>query len=290
MSATARPLWRHHTGNHDALGHHFGVRTNDDVVGRHLAKVLAPLAATGDPQEWYDILVSGGRAQVWWRGEVMFDGALGLLVPALHGHVNRSAVTATAGIALHAAAASRGGATVLLPAPAESGKSTLVAGLVLAGWSYFTDEVSAIDPATGSVRAYPKAISVDRGSWGVVPALEPHLDPATALLRGDQWQVPAENAPATSSLSPPVQLIAFPAYETDAETRLEPLTPAEAVVLLGANSFNLMTLGDAGLDQLAALAQGARCFRLPVGDLADAVELLHGAVANRAAERSEAQA
>ena len=47
----------------------------------------------------------------------------------------------------------------------ESGKTTLVAGLVLAGLRYLTDEAVAIRPADGGITPFPKALSVDHGSW-----------------------------------------------------------------------------------------------------------------------------
>ena len=63
---------------------------------------------------------------------------------------------------LHAGAVVRGGAAVLLPAGSGSGKTTLTAGLLTRGFRLFSDEVAAIDVASGQLVGYPRALSVRR--------------------------------------------------------------------------------------------------------------------------------
>src|SRR6266576_744062 len=89
--------------------------------------------------------------------ELLIDGeaarvaeTTGLLTDYLLWDVNARTIERTDGyLAIHAAAASLGGAGILLPAPPDSGKTTTVAGLVRAGCSYLTDEAALVDPETG---------------------------------------------------------------------------------------------------------------------------------------------
>ena len=88
--------------------------------------------------------------------------------------VNRRVVEASGGhLLLHAAAATRNGLAVVVPAVSGGGKSTLVAALVDAGFDYLTDEIVAIEPASTRVGGYRKAIGLKEGSWPLVPASAP---------------------------------------------------------------------------------------------------------------------
>ena len=65
------------------------------------------------------------------------------------------------------------GTAVLLPGPSGAGKTTLVAGLVRAGFGYLSDEAGAIDPATLCVHAFARPLGL-KGE-------------ARTLLRGPGW-------------------------------------------------------------------------------------------------------
>ena len=56
---------------------------------------------------------------------------------------------------LHAAAASRNGAAILLAGPAGAGKSTLLVRLVERGWDLFADDVLALRPTGGEALPLP---------------------------------------------------------------------------------------------------------------------------------------
>ena len=86
-------------------------------------------------------------------------------------------------LALHVAAESRAllfvhagvvawrGRAILLPGRTHAGKSTLVAALVRAGATYYSDEYALLD-GDGRVRPYPRALSLRRagGAVRVAPA------------------------------------------------------------------------------------------------------------------------
>jgi hypothetical protein len=168
----------HRTGVVRALGYAFTVGTSDATLGAYLAALFAPmtLAPGGNPavaREAHHYRVSEDAVRQW---EVTVDDALVVRTPEpsealamLLWHVNGSVVEHTPDLTLvHAAAAARDGAAVVLPGAMEAGKTTLVAALLRAGLAYLTDEITAIDPASLRVMPYPKALSVDPGSWDVL--------------------------------------------------------------------------------------------------------------------------
>ncbi len=82
---------------------------------------------------------------------------------------------------------------MLLVAPEDHGKTTLTAALVRDGFGYLSDEVAAIDPDSLVVRAYPKSLSLDPGSWAVHAALAPKVPVSVSAFATSQWQIPAED-------------------------------------------------------------------------------------------------
>ncbi|MCZ7535475.1 MAG: hypothetical protein M5T61_05690 [Acidimicrobiia bacterium] len=193
----------------------------------------------------------------------------GSAVAHLVWEVNR-AVADHAGdhLLLHAAAAERDGAVVLLPAPRESGKSTLVAGLVRAGMRYLTDEATAVSLTSGGVTGFAKPIGLDPGSWQVLADLEPLTAGAPAPLPSMQWLVPPlALRPDSVATGGRAAIVVLPCYRADAPTVLQPIPRAEALVAMAESSFNFHALGGRALHALAALLRDATCFRLDVSDL-----------------------
>lgn len=190
-------------------------------------------------------------------------------------HLNRRAVAASSRFVLvHAGAVARRGPAIVLPAPMEAGKSTLVAGLLRAGFSYLTDEAAAIDPVNGRVTPYPKPVHLDYGSWPLFPDLAPAADDRRQPLIRAQWHVPPGRFGARVSDTVALGAVVFPRYERGVTTALTPMSGADALVGLIANSFNFGLHGAQGLAGLASVLEGTRCFRLAVGDLDTACQAL----------------
>jgi hypothetical protein len=273
--------WSHATTSRSALGFDFGVRVMDPALGAYLEHVLLPETHDGRPEHMYSLVDRGPSAPA--RYPLFFDDtrvavlrepsyALAYLV----WHINQEVVSNTSDLILfHASAVEADGVGLVFPAPMESGKTTLAAGLVRAGLRYLTDEAVGIDPQTLLIRPYPKALSVDPGSWEVLADLRPDLGPDLSPYLGAQWHVPATwirpDAIATSCLP---RFVIGPRYVEGAPTALHPITRAEGLSLLAENSFNLTSHGPKGLDAMARLVRGCRCFRLTVGNLDEACELI----------------
>jgi hypothetical protein len=268
----AAPPWAWSSGRHDALGFDFGVRSTDARLGAAVGAALGGLAAPGEPARWYSLVDGGGAWEVWLDGTR--EAALGTaeqVADFLFWHLNQEAVGAAraAGrVVLHAAAVAAGGRAVVVPGPPDSGKTTLTAALVRAGFGYLTDEAVVFDEASLAVAPFPKPLVLGPA---VAPDLADLCPPATRL--GSQWRVPPG---AVGSLAEPAApgLVVAPSFSPGEPARLEPLTPAEAVVVLGGHSFNLLDRPQAALDLLARVARQAPCYRLAGGDLREAVRLV----------------
>ena len=172
-------------------------------------------------------------------------------------------------VRLHAAGVARDGLAVALPGAMGAGKSTLAAGLVAAGLGYITDEVVALEPATGAVRAYGKPISLGTAPPELeVPAWHA-AHPGRALL-GASGLIPAGVLGDVVTDSLPLGAVILPTYLPDAPTRIERVAPADGLAAVAAHTFHLDEPGT--LATLSALLAGVPCYRLVGGSLRAAVD------------------
>lgn len=257
---------------YQALSLPFTVAADDSDLDAYLSEVFAALrteAPTGEP-------LSYRVADGWLRAgrERVASGSPAYLLAMLVWHLNQQVVRRSSPdlVLLHAAMATRGQVGVLLPAPMGAGKTTTVLGLLRRGWAYVTDEAVAVDPATLAVRPFPKALSLERGTWPLVP----ELAPARSDWVHSAWQLPPHAVPAL--VAPPgvrITHIIAPAYCPGARTRLEPISRARMLMLLAASSFEFTARAQRNLAVGARLVDTAEgCWQLPIGDLNEAVSLI----------------
>jgi hypothetical protein len=165
------------------------------------------------------------------------------------------------------------GEAVLLPAGSGFGKTTLVAGLVKAGYGFLSDEVGVIDHKQRVVRPYPRAMNFKQR----LPDLF-----SDGLLRGqkvlssvDDVHVRAEEIrPAAMAEPSPVRFVIAPRYEEGVPTTLTALSRAATVEVLWRNAVNADHFGPRAIPILAEVARGAAGFRLVSGDLREALEAI----------------
>ena len=285
----------HRTGAYRALEHVFDVATNDSTVRDFLQDVLIDLAHSEVAETArYEVLdlgagAAGGPYLVRFNGQPVaatdwLDRALAVMLWHVNAEVVRRSTPRYP--LIHAAAAVSHGVAVLLPAPAESGKTTTVAGLVRAGFGYLTDEAVAIDPRTLLAQPYPKALSVDRGSWEVLADLRPpHSDRVTG-----QWQLPPRSIRADAvAEAVPVRFVVAPAYSRDAVTELVQMSKGEMLVRLADSTFQFQSAPQRNLDVLARMLQQADCYRLTLSDLADGIRLIADLVRSEELDVSEGE-
>jgi len=280
------------TPSFDALGFGFTVAAEDARLASYVNGLFAALRVPGPAQHRYHLgaAVEGSRS----KAALLLDGECvseapdpEALVMRLVHDVNQQAVGGSDLLALHAGGVEHGDAAIVFPGGMEVGKTTLVAGLVRAGFGYLTDEAVALDRQTLVIRPYPKPLCLDPGSWPLFPELEPHAELATASYKTEQWQVPPEAIRPDAPAGPcSVGLVVFPRFEPRAETTLEPIRRAAALVELAKATFGFRDESRVALDLLADLARGADCYRLTMASLDPALELVSRvAGVDRAGER-----
>lgn len=269
------PPAQHAVGPFQGLHHSFYIATDDPTAAKYFGEILVDLRGDdADDTGRYELLHAGEKYVVRYNGEpVVVTGGLERAAAVLLWHINSEVVRRTTPHmpVVHAAAAVAKGQTVLLPALPESGKTTTVAGLVSqAGLGYLTDEAVGIDPATLLPRPYPKPLSIDRGSWKVLPDLRPVPD----LVTG-QWQVPARAIRPNAVAEPgPVRFVIEPVYDPDATTRLESVSRAAMLVRVADSTFNFPDAPERNLHVAARIVEQADCYRLTVSELDRAVTLV----------------
>lgn len=275
-------MWEMAVGPFAALAHRFVVETNVPSLVDYLDLVFGSLrTADGGDVSTYRIedLSDGGAARhvTRWESETLADSDdPARAVAMLLWHVNRRAVEATTDlVVLHAAGAARDGRAVILPAPMESGKTTLVAGLLQRGFDYLSDELVAVEPDGERLVAYPKAVSLDPGSWPVLPDLQPTVTAEVRPWIPRQWQVAPQSVRSDAAISGAApMLVVFPRYLADTPTVLSPLHRADALLELAQCTFGFLERPERNLRALSRVAGASRCSRLQVGELQEACDLI----------------
>lgn len=155
---------------------------------------------------------------------------------------------------LHAATVEREGRALILTGESGAGKSTLAALLGERGWRLMGDEFALVDPLTGLLHAFPRAISLKNAAVSLFAAAKPerwgpvledtpkgtirHLRPRhDAITRMDEPARPA--------------LILFPRFGFDEDVR--EIGGAEVFVRLTQASTSYVALGEAGFTALTRL-------------------------------------
>ena len=125
------------------------------------------------------------------------------------------------------------------------------------------------------------ALSIDEGSWPLFEPFQPDIAFAGDGHVPTQWQVPADAIrPDAYACQGHVRYLVFPKYEASVRTELVAMTRGEALVELAKNTFRFREHGRRALSALAGVVEGSACYRLPVGDLGEAVALVEDLVAS----------
>ena len=202
------------------------------------------------------------------------------LCPLLMDHIRLSCYENVRDYLLfHSGAVVKNGRAILLPAPSESGKTTLTLGLMNYGYRYLTDEVGAIQRET--LKAVPYQRPIYLHTWSRPLSKEVGKSYRSYRFRSDdirwaRWQyiVPQDGAVIPRDSRWKVDWIIFPRYVSKSKTVLKPLGIAQAVVSLMQNVWNRKLFPDGGLKVCIELARRARCYTLEMGNLDRACELI----------------
>lgn len=257
-------------------------------VAEGLAKLYGQFEVRNPHEAFADFHVSinpPSRLRRWLRPQVefSFDGVqpfnplpLGQAFPMLESGLNWCISTqAHHYLILHAAAVEKNGLAAILLAPPGSGKSTLTAGLVHAGWRLLSDELTLIDRKTGLIQALPRPIRLKNQSIDVIQQRVPDVPITRAsrdTIKGSiaYMRPPRESVRCQHETARPGWVIS-PQWVADAPTTLTPRSPAETFMLLTQSASNYSQLGADGFRVGTTLIDQAACYDFQYSQLPDAI-------------------
>jgi hypothetical protein len=177
---------------------------------------------------------------------------------------------------LHAGAVASNGQAMLLTGSPDRGKSSLVLALLQRGLRYLSDDLGAIDPVSSRVYPFQKRISVRESTLvRYFPEVVGQLEDRAGLSEGlkERFVRPEDLGAEVGGPSSPRWIILL-GESREGPPRLEPLTRAESVEKMAANSFNLFRYQERGIVLLSRVAADAEAFVLQGGTAPDRADLL----------------
>jgi len=207
------------------------------------------------------------------------------LGPLLHGQLMLHAYQRTRSFAgFHAGAVSMDDRCVLLPGASGSGKSSLVAGLMQAGFGYCTDELAVIDEDDMQLLPCPINIGLKEGVWSALDYVIPQLKHLPIWERDDGQRVrylqPNESCVQFADQLKDVAAIVFPHYQASfgEQALLQPIDSGDALRRLTEAGYHLdQTISPEWVAQMVGWLPTVPCYTLDYSDTESAVEAV-GAV------------
>ncbi len=167
-------------------------------------------------------------------------------------------------IAVHAAAVSKNGTNLVLPANTGSGKTSLAAWLTSQGHAYLTDELVLFSGEIAEFEALYRPLNIKAEGLDVLKALIKNIHSEQEIKTDNLIVWPAEFIgqricePGTFT----ADLFIFPNYKKDSELIIEPLSSAQTGLELMACNVNARNLADHGFKQLSKIARQVPGIRL----------------------------
>lgn len=176
---------------------------------------------------------------------------------------------------LHAASVERDGKVLILTGDSGSGKSTLAALLAADGWRLMGDEFALVDLVDGTMRAFPRLVSIKNQAIPVVAEAWPGRSnpPITGTPKGTiRHFVPDPRALAAMDAPARPALILFPTFGPAAAVRDMPMS--ETFVRLTQASTNYVALAESGFDTLTRLVRSVPAKAIDYPDTEGAKQLV----------------
>jgi hypothetical protein len=196
------------------------------------------------------------------------------LGPLLHGLVGLLAVRHYKHLlAIHASCLVRSGNALLLPGRSGSGKTTMTAALMAAGWEYMSDDTALLLPQTLECVGAPYALTLKEGAWPIVRRYFPIIDRAASHLRSDERWVRYLCPTRHNSLKPrPVRWVGFPHRSTTATSSMHPLEQVEGLYRFLEHCCAIPHLLDSNdIQLLVRWSANIRFFEFAIADIDEAV-------------------
>ncbi len=179
---------------------------------------------------------------------------------------------------LHTAVVARGERAMLLSGIPGSGKSTLCAALVVAGWRLLSDEFALVRPEDGMIAPLARPVALKNRSIEIIlglgrkAVLGPRFDKTRKGAVAHLMPSP-ESVAQQDRLARPTWVIT-PKYRAGATPALRFLDKENAFLHLSANSFNYEILGGASFKAIAGIMDDCSVHEFVFDDLGAAVAAL----------------
>jgi hypothetical protein len=160
---------------------------------------------------------------------------------------------------VHAGVVGWKGQAILVPGASHAGKSTLVAALLAAGATYYSDEFAVLDPQ-GRVHPFPRPLRL-RDAREIATSVEPER------LGGRRGRSPL-----------PVGLVAVARYDEGARWRPARLTPGRALLELLSNTIVARSHPASAMAMLRTVVSRAPSFKGRRGEAGETAAWLLEAV------------
>lgn len=179
---------------------------------------------------------------------------------------------------LHASSVEKDGRALLMTGHSGSGKSTLAAILGERGWRLMGDEFALLDPADGSLHAFPRAVSLKNGAISVVAGITDGTRLGPLLVGTPKGSIRhlRPQAGALKRMHDPARpaLILFPRFGRDLTAAVRPVGAAEVFMRLTQASTNYVALGETGFTALTNLVRSVPARAVDYPDTESALALV----------------
>lgn len=151
-----------------SYGVHIGIRVNDPKILEGLVDYLPPIDKMSSPavvDEWYSFIVSDFQEEFCYKlyrakEKLIETSKLAEALDTFDSDVRlQIAIAAQDKLFVHAGVVGWHDQAIVIPGRSFSGKTTLVASLVKAGATYYSDEYAVLD-LDGWVHPYPRPLSI----------------------------------------------------------------------------------------------------------------------------------
>lgn len=198
----------------------------------------------------------------------------------LHWHLNRRIVaTSRQPVLVHAGSVARAGRGVLVVGASGGGKTTATAALAVAGFSYLTDDITAVQP-DGRVTGAAKPIGLRAPSVEVLGLARDQLQsPPSTYLAGEDAQHFVAASSLGASLAPSAEpgMIVFLSSDLSGGSAME-LDRSRSLARLTEYTFDLDRGGRQGFQALAELVRNSTCWEWGRSKPSDLVEFVTNAM------------
>jgi hypothetical protein len=177
-------------------------------------------------------------------------------------------------IGIHSGGVVCNGKTILFPGQSGHGKSTLTLGCILQGCDFLTDEMILIQPDTTNIFAFPRVLCIknDAQIFRLLDKQKALQDTHIARRLNNCLCVSPQSFNSIPQQQPcPINLIIYPNYQPNAQTKITPVSPVKSLTYLLALTHK-RTQTPSILDTLGQIVENAPSHELIMSNLPDAIK------------------